>query len=190
MSNQEQFLNSPFFPSPFERQGLKESSFVLFVTTTRLKISLYSRLCWYFVGVQFNQILSNLAFTTFLAWYQHLNSFSVSPLSIFVKEHQAVREMSEVIPAADVSTASHSQNDKHSSLDVGVLSSTISAAVSQALQDALCENVGITSDVDYFISGFLCGEGVRSNLKNFGNELTNNWTTSQTISKTHLPTIK
>ena len=46
-------------------------------------------------------------------------------------------EMSEVPRTADISTACHSQNDKNSSLDVGALSSTISATVSQALKAAL-----------------------------------------------------
>ena len=47
-------------------------------------------------------------------------------------------EISEVTPPlpAMSSTASHSQNVKNSSLDVGALSSTISAAVSEALQAA------------------------------------------------------
>ena len=47
-------------------------------------------------------------------------------------------EISEVTPPlpAMSSTTSHSQNVKNSSLDVGALSSTISAAVSEALQAA------------------------------------------------------
>ena len=47
-------------------------------------------------------------------------------------------EISEVTPPlpAMSSTASHSQNVKNSSLDVGALSSTISAAISEALQAA------------------------------------------------------
>lgn len=46
-------------------------------------------------------------------------------------------EMNEATPQAVISTGRPSQNDKQSSLDVGVLSSTISVAVSQAVHAAL-----------------------------------------------------